>query len=246
MVAIVGHWGHSGKYESAPPRNWESFNPELESRINSFSKLLEVTQKSVPGNSSERETMHVLYNTVIERFTHHEAKHTFFSNWGLYLAGKLHPAFPHIRDSDLMLKNGYSLFCGQSSYLLLELALEHGIKARHVGLDGHVVMEAWYDSDWHLYDPDLEVVPYDAFGRVLSVEELAQNQELLEKYYGPHGVTHIVGSRQNNTYMSYPEGAWFEWKSNVLAYFEKLMEFLKFLLPLGFIVVGVVLIKRAD
>jgi hypothetical protein len=45
--------------------------------------------------------------------------------------------------------------------------------------------------------------------------------------------------------MSYPEGAWFEWKSNLLAYFEKLMEFLKFLLPLAFIVVGVVLIKRA-
>lgn len=97
-----------------------------------------------------------------------------------------------------------------------------------------------------MYDPDLEVVPVNENGRVLSVEELAQNKELLDKYYGPHHVTHIVGSRDNNTYMSYPEGALFEWKSNVLAYFEKVMEVFKFLLPFIFMMMGVYLIRYSN
>lgn len=105
-------------------------------------------------------------------------------------------------------------------------------------------MEAWYDSDWHLYDPDLETVPLDSAGQVLSVEKLALNSELLEKYYGSHGVVDIVASRENNTYMSYPEGSLFEWKSNVLVYFERVMEVLKFIIPMLFIAVGVRLALR--
>lgn len=145
-----------------------------------------------------------------------------------------------------MLANGYSLYCDQISYTLLSLALEHGIKARHVGLDGHVVMEAWYEADWHLYDPDLEVVPVDASGQVLSVEKLALNSELLDQYYGPRGTTKIVASRENNTYMSFPQGSWFEWKSNVLVYYEKIMEVMKFALPVVLVVLGLFLSRGSS
>ena len=135
-----------------------------------------------------------------------------------------------------MLRRGHSLLCGQSSYVLLTLAQEHGVRVRHVGLVGHVVMEAWYDDDWHLFDPDLEVVPRDSADGVLSVETLAQSPDLLEQYYGEYdgdnaSMVEIIGSREKNTYMSYPPGAWFEWKSNVLFWFEKLAEILKFVLP---------------
>jgi len=243
LVVVVGHWTAAGKYESAPPHKWERFDPNLESTVNSFSKLMEVTKNQLSANSSKKEAMDVLYDMVTERFTHKAAIHTFFSNWLLYLAGMIHPTFSHIRDPNLMVAKGHSLFCDQSSYLLASLSLANGIKARHVGLDGHVVMEAWYDSDWHLYDPDLEVVPLDSTGQVLSVENLALNKELLDKYYGPHGVAHIVGSRENNTYMSYPEGSWFEWKSNVLVNFESTMEVLKLALPIALIVAGLWLAK---
>lgn len=244
LVAAAGHWTAMGKYESAPPRKWERFDPNSVGTVNSFPQLMETTKDQLSTNSREREIMDVLYNTVTERFTHKNAAHTIFSNWLLYLAGKIHPAFSHIWDPNLLVGKGYSLFCDQSSYLLLSLALANGIKARHVGLDGHVVMEAWYDSDWHLYDPDLEVAPLDSAGQVLSVEKLALNQELLEKYYGPHGAVHIVGSRENNTYMSFPEGSRFEWKSNVLVYFERVMEVLKFAFPMAFIVTGFWLANR--
>ena len=48
----------------------------------------------------------------------------------------------------------------------------------------------------------------------------------------------ILGSRENNTYMSYPPGAWFEWKSNVLFWFEKLAEVLKFAIPALVVLLG--------
>lgn len=244
LVTTIGHWTDIGKYKSAPPRKWERFDPNLAATLNSFPKLLEATKNQLSTNSSEREAMDVLYNTVTKRFTHKNATHTLFSNWLLYLAGKIHPELAHIWEPELLVAKGHSLFCDQSSYLLLSLALANGIKARHVGLDGHVVMEAWYDSDWHMYDPDLEVAPLDSTNQVLSVEKLAQNQELLEKYYGPHGIAHIIGSRENNTYMGYPEGARFEWKSNVLVYFERIMELLKFIFPATFVATGFWLATR--
>lgn len=245
LVSAIGHWTAIGNYESAPPRKWEMYDPKLVRTVDSFSKLLEVGKNRFPPNPNEAEIMEALYETVSERFTHKEAVHTFFSNWGLYLAGEIHPALSHIRDPNLMVKKGHSLFCDQSSYLLLSLALANGIKARHVGLDGHVVMEAWYDSDWHLYDPDLEVVPLDSAGQVFSVEKLALNHALLDKYYGRHETSQIVGTRENNTYMSYPEGVWFEWKTNVLVYLEKLMQVLKFVVPIVFIAVGLWLATRS-
>ena len=184
------------------------------------------------------------YELVTERFIHGDtAHHNLFSNWLLAKMGTIYPAFAHIRVPETMVRRGYSLLCGQSSYVLLTLARERGVRVRHVGLVGHVVMEAWYDDDWHLFDPDLEVVPTDSAGRVLSVESLAQRSDLLEQYYGVYdgenaSVVEILGSRENNTYMSYPLGAWFEWKSNVLFWFEKLAAILKFVLPVFIIGFG--------
>ena len=238
LATAAGQWTPMGNYESVPPRGWEDFEPSLARELDSFSRLVEFTQDQISPSLSEREVMNILYDTVSKRFTHNQATHNLFSNWILYFSGMIHPAFSHIYDPNLLVRKGHSLLCDQASYVLLRLALEHGIRARHVGLDGHVVMEAWYDSDWHLYDPDLEVVPLNSDGQVLSVEKLAQDQVLLEKYYGPHGAVDIISSRENNTYMSYPEGARFEWKTNVLVYFERCMELMKFLLPVTLIVIG--------
>ena len=49
----------------------------------------------------------------------------------------------------------------------MQLADKAGIRPRHVGLFGHVVMEAWYDGEWHMYDPDFEVIALDDSGSVL-------------------------------------------------------------------------------
>jgi len=241
LVALLGQFTAMGEYRSAPPRAWEAFNPAMARNVRSFDKLVEASQSK--SSKGAAETMRRSYSLVIKRFTHKAAQHTVWSNWLLWGMGKVHPPFAHIRNPQTMLQNGYSLLCDQSSYLLLRLALQHGIKARHVGLDGHVVMEAWYNGDWHLYDPDLEVIPEDENGKVLSVEALAGSPKLLKRYYGRFSgdktsMVSILGSRENNTYMSYPPGAWFEWKSNVLFWFEKLAEVLKFAIPALVVLLG--------
>jgi hypothetical protein len=243
-LVIIGHFTALGNYKSAPPRAGERFDYQLAQNIRSWPALQAEAERRVAGSrGGGREIMMALYGLVTERFTHGDADHTVFSNWLLWGLRQIHPAFAHIRQPETMVQRGYSLLCDQSSYVLLQLALEQGIRARHVGLDGHVVMEAWYDDDWHLFDPDLEVVPQNENGRVLSVEELVHSPGLLDHYYGKYKsenvpVVAILGSRENNTFMTYPQGAWFEWKSNVLFWLEKVAERLKFIIPAILLLVG--------
>jgi len=182
-----------------------------------------------------------LYEIVTDRFTHNEgARHTVFTNWLLFSLGKIVTPLGIIWSPDVFVSKGYSLICSQSSYLLMQLALKSGIRARHVGLNGHVVMEAWYDNDWHLFDPDAEVIPRDSTESVLSVEELSRNIDLLKKEYPriKGDYVNIITSREDNSFVSYPVGAYFEWKSQVLFYFEKIAQILKYLIPLLIVVFG--------
>lgn len=155
-VTSLGHWTDIGGYNSGPPRPWERFDQELVKRTPNFQSLLAEARRRANGQLNELppdEAMEILHAVIVDRFTHGDAQHTIFTNWILWVLGKIHPAFAHIWDADIAVSRGHSLFCDQSSYLLLCLALESDIRARHVGLDGHVVMEAWYNNDWHLYDP---------------------------------------------------------------------------------------------
>jgi hypothetical protein len=244
FITIVGDYSDYGDYGGNSPRTWEKFEHNLVKTIKSKSDLIRLAQ--LESGDSPAIIMNKLYELVIRRFTHKNASHTLFSNFILYGMVLIHPVFPHIYDTEIMLSKGSALLCDQSSYLLLELAHSSGIVVRHVGLYGHVVMEAWYENDWHLYDPDLEVLPYDAkTDNVLSVKKISSNQILLEKYYGMHPeAVEIVKSEVNNTYMSYPELARWEWKSNVLVYFEKAMQVMKYMIPILFIVFGLITISK--
>lgn len=236
-----------------PPRNWERFDPvlvELTPDLDSLFRIAEERSSRSLKGMSPKETMKVLYETVIDRFTHAgNADHNLFSNWILWGLGKLHPSFARIVDPDILLMNGYSAFCSQTSYILLRLAQKAGIRPRQVGLSGHVVMEAWYEDDWHLYDPDLEVAAENENGSIYSVEELSKNYNLVLKAYSGRGddsnikkVAGIMTSREDNTFMSYPVGSHFVWKKQVVAEIEKIAEVLKFVFPGLLLLVGVTLL----
>lgn len=246
MVATLGHWSAWGRGYGDVKRDWEKFDPTLVSQTQDYQSLLAAIDARLAAKPlSDEEKIGVIYDVLINRFTHDEALHTLASNWILYSAGFLHSTFRHIWDPQRYVTHGYSLLCDQSSYLLLDLARHYGFKARHVGLQGHVVMEVWYDGDWHLYDPDLEIIPRDAEGRVMSLEELAHDKVLTHKYYTPHGdISDLILNRDDHLYMSTPDGARFEWKGNLLAVFEKVTEWLKFLIPVILIWFGVRLIRQ--
>ena len=246
-LAALGEWTTWGRGYGDQKRDWERFDPALVTQVQDYTALNHAVDKKLEGNSlSDAEKIALMCDIVEDRFTHAEATHTLASNWILYLAGFLHPTFRHIWSPERLVSHGYSLFCDQASYLLLHLAHAHGFKARHIGLQGHVVMEVWYDNDWHLYDPDLEIIPTNEQGRVLSLDELAHNEPLLTRYYGPHpDMVDLIRHRENHLYMSTPEEARFEWKGNVLAKLEIVTEVLKFAIPLLLILLGLRLRRPA-
>lgn len=244
LVAGLGDWTRLGDYPSSPARKWERFLPASVQEIHTYAVLLAKSREGQQAAAEPIKTMDRLYQMVADRFTHQEASHTFFSNWIAYGLGFLNSGFSHVWNIDLMVRKGHSLLCDQSSYLLLRLARDHGFKVRHVGLNGHVVMEAWYDGDWHLYDPDLEVVPVDSQGRVLSVEKLSHEKGLLQAYYGRHEMVEIVGSLQDDNYISYPETARFTWQAELLSRVEPMLEVMKYLLPVLMIIAGIRLAHR--
>lgn len=245
IAAALGDWTQLGDYPSAPPRRGERFNAGLVREIRSYDDLLRKSRVDQGVNLSAEGIMNRLYGLVTERFTHREASHTFLSNWVAFGLGAIHPSLAHIWDVDLMVRKGYSLLCDQASFLLLRLAHDHGIKVRHVGLNGHVVMEAWYGGDWHLYDPDLEVVPMDSAGLILSVEGLSRDRSLLDTYYGRHGMVEIVGSREDDNYVSYPEGARFTWQAELLSRLETVSQGVKYFVPMVLLLVVLRLLIRA-
>lgn len=237
-VTSLGEWTSLGDFktrsgESAGLYALEAYDPELVKLTTTLDTLLQMAEEEIIVSSqTDFAKMEILFELVTKRLRHKEANHTFFSNWILFSLGQVHDVFLHAWDPSLIIKRGDVALCDQSSYLLLTLADHFNIRSRHVGLYGHVVMEAWYEDDWHLYDPDLEVIP-KVDGEILSVNELIDDSEILREFYGKDDhVTEVFLSRENNTFVSYPVGARFEWKANMLAIVERVSEILKFVIPI--------------
>ena len=243
IVSLLGDYTSFGAYTSRDASGDEQFEESLVESIHSVEDLVAFSFRKVedPQLLSDEQKMLLLYEAVINRFTHSRgARHTLGSNWILYCIGRIMYPLGFIWDHTLFLAKGHSLICSQSSYLLMQVALQNGIVARHVGLNGHVVMEAWYDNDWHMFDPDREIIIRDRQGTILSVEEISIDMELMKKKYaGDHeDLIPIIASREDNSFISYPPGCYFEWKSQVLLYVEKCMQYLKYCMPLLFILFG--------
>ncbi len=234
VLALLGDVGGFGVYEGRAPRAWERYDADLVARVRDVDALLVEAASRRQGDDPES-VMLSLQSTVADRFAHSNgARHTPLTNWVAWTAGKAVRPLAMMWSPADFLAHGDALVCSQSSYLLLALALREGIRARHVGLYGHVVMEAWYEDDWHLFDPDTEVVVRDAAGQIPSVEELALDAELLRASYTGDNAQYvdIIASREDNTYMSYPEGAWFGWRPQLLALTESVSTAAKYLVPL--------------
>jgi hypothetical protein len=116
--------------------------------------------------------MNALYFVTTERFVHGAAEHTPFTNWVVWARGLARPHPVRLRDTNELLKRGHAALCGQVSQLLADTAREMGIEARLIQLEGHVVMEAFFDGDWHMYDANAEVGPRDWQDALPSADEL--------------------------------------------------------------------------
>ncbi|MBV1915545.1 MAG: hypothetical protein KUG72_09175 [Pseudomonadales bacterium] len=241
LLSLLGEVTDLGKYQSKPPRSWEKFDALLVTETPDFTAMKSRLDSSLTPSLTDQQKMLVIYDLVTHRFTHNDqAKYNVFSNWLLWLMGKVASPLSFIRSPDTLIKNGHSALCGAQAYVLQSLAEEYGIPTRRVGMHGHVVMEAWYDDDWHLYDPDLEVIPVTATQRILSLDELARSRELVRQYYIGRGnreyvdsIIEIVTSREDNSFELYGM------VENRVAYrAERLAEITKWAIPLILLLAG--------
>ena len=243
-IAALGQWTSWGHDHREPARPGEKFDPALAAELTDYTRLRARAVEKMAAAGTDAEKMRALCELVAVRFTHEEAHHTLASNWILAAAGLLHPTLGHMWSPRLIVAHGSTVLCDQASYVMMDMALAQGYPARHIGLQGHVVLEVWYGGDWHLYDPDLEVIPTQANGEVASLDELATDEPLLAASYGHHPrMADLIRTRQNHLYMSTPNGARFEWKANLLAVMEQVAEVVKFLLPLALLLAGLWLLR---
>lgn len=199
----------------------------------------------ISSSDTNIQKMQYIYQFVVTRFNHKNGKgdgtprYSLFDNYLLYFAGFIHPHLNHIKDPKYLFIQEKIQICSELSYLMVVMAEQQGIRARHVGLNGHVVMEAFYDDDWHMYDPLHKIIPIHN-KEVKSVHFLERNPNILRKMYQRSNYSEkfiehnldIFTSKHDNTFISYPPLSQFNWKATVLLYFEKIMHYFKWLIPI--------------
>lgn len=241
LLSILGEVTKLGEYPSFPQREWEQFDPDSVTELPNIVAMKNKIDQSLTQSLTEQEKMFVIYDVVIHRFTHgDQSKYNIFSNWLLWLTGKVASPLSFVRSPDILVENGHSALCGAQAYVLQSLAESYGIPTRRVGMNGHVVMEAWYEDDWHLYDPDLEVIPVTADQKILSLDELARSPALVRQYYQGRvnkeyidSVVEIVSSREDNSFELY----WMIEK-HVAYRAERLANIAKWAIPTIFLIAG--------
>jgi hypothetical protein len=249
VSTALGHFTRLGAFESGPPRRAEMLDMALVEKTRSLDALYSATQQQTETSLSDlqpAEAMRILHETVSRRFSHFDkAYHSFFSNWLMWGAGTvLRPLFPSlgtVHSPDLLLKYGHSALCGSQSYTLLLLAERAGIPARLRRLTHHVVLEVAYDDEWHMYDPDFEIIGGLPDSTVLSVEELRRNPSLLVKLYEgeltPEEVLAVYHRTETKT-DSFSSWIPVDTKARYLLVIEQVAELLKFALPLLMVLIG--------
>lgn len=256
VLTALGRWTGLGRYADFSPRSWERFDPAMAARTPSLDALFREAQSRAPRPFRElppEEKMRVLHDTVADRFTNGDrAKYSPLSNWFLWALGAVDPLRRDIQAPDVLLRNGHSALCGDVSYVLIRLAEKAGIPARHVHLEGHILMEAWYAEGWRAYDPDLEVVVQDGSGAVYSVERLIQEPSLLREAYSHRGdpaytdvVVALFTSVEDNRYISYPRRGGVGVKGQRPGRIEQAGRYAAIVLPVGIILAGGLLARTA-
>jgi len=221
-----------------------NMDPVLANKLKSVADILEESNRRDGGvqKVSTQQQIRNIENVVQDIFTlGRPVKHSPLSNWILWLAGKFHPVLGTIFDADLISKWGGEVVCSQSSYVFVQAVNAAGFHARQIGLNGHVMAEVWYNGDWHAYDPSFRVDFSDPSGQVVGIEVLSRSPELARKILGNSAhpeLIPIILSREDNTYVSLPVGAYFEWKSQAMLWVERAAELLKFILPAILFVIG--------
>lgn len=238
LVLLLGEVTNLGCYGGVNAEG-EVFDQELADKARDMVALRAeaIARQGDWLNATSEDRMNALYSVVIQRFTYgSKAQYNIFSNWIMWGLGLFNRNAAFISNPDHLLKYGYTVMCHQASWVLAAMAREEKIPFRHVNLSGHVVMEAGWDNQWHLYDPAFEVVPkYD--GKIVDVSFLEDRPDLVKVFYGKRGdvVARLFATKFNNSFVT---NGMFIWKAQVLSLVEDISNYAKWFIPVLIICLG--------
>lgn len=240
IVALLGDFTRLGEYRVYQPKSWDRIDPELVARTRDRSALIAEALQRVEASDAElsdRTLMNALYLVTIERFVHGAAQHTPFTNWVVWARGLPHEHQIRLRDTNQLLRRGHAALCGQVSQLLADMARESGIEARLIQLEGHVVMEAYFDGAWHMYDADAEVGASTLFDAPPAIDELIADPDRLTALYSPNNpqMVPVILSTDNN---------WIGDQDQYRVRLESIGSVAKYTVPLLMMMVGLLVLRR--
>lgn len=98
-----------------------------------------------------------LVNNIIEyRFFHSYCRYSYNDNFLAYLAGKfVWSDLSAIVIPDDILKHPEAA-CSQQAIVMMEVLKNRGYKVRQLKLNGHFILEVFYDNAWRVFDPNKE------------------------------------------------------------------------------------------
>jgi hypothetical protein len=242
LVALLGDFTRLGQYRVYQPMSWDSHDPELVVRTRDRAALIAEAVQRVEASGAERSDrtlMNALYLVTIERFVHGAAEHTPFTNWVVWARGLPNEHQIRLRDTDELLRRGHAALCGQISQLLADMARELGIEARLIQLEGHVVMEAYFDGAWHMYDADAEVGASSLFDAPPAIDELIADPDRLTALYAPNNpqMVPVILSTDNN---------WIGDQDQYRVRLESIGSVAKYTVPLLMMMVGLLVLRRTS
>lgn len=117
----------------------------------------------------------------------------------------------------ILLNSLESGYCDDASAVLANLGKVAGLLTQVIELNGHVVMQFFYDNSWHLFDPDKRVYYQNKNAEVASLEQLYSTPKLLEdglvSHYQNRDVKALVKQQNRNLILSKEDnsvGSWYQ------------------------------------
>jgi hypothetical protein len=206
----------------------EKYDKSL-ARLNSIEKLNAYIDSCVRVQNIEalsKEEIFLVNEIIEQKFYHGYSHYSFENNWIAYLTGKyIWDHLSAIVIPDDLVKHGMAA-CSQQAIVMMEILKQRGFEVRKLGLTGHFILEAFYDKEWHIFDPNKE--PEFQGASHDSLDTFLNNGYLTKAYSAkatPEAVKKMFSNRQVGQVNEFPakNARLFHWVTGSLSkYFIRL------------------------
>lgn len=195
-------------------------------------ELQNMLEKQLPKFDLE-----LINDVVFESLVHSDNRRIqLHENWFMWITGLFYEPAGRTQSAQRIVSGGHAI-CSEAAAVVNEISKINGVQARLIALNGHVVSEVLTEQGWQIADPDYGVVYANGF-EVLQAGGMAtiMAEKLNQKGYGEATIAGYIGhfeTTEDNRALSIGAAS-----SPRLHVFERLSEWLKWIIPGALFVVG--------